>query len=253
MNKLVFEEEYVEDLQRNGLRIIQPREGYRFSADSVILAHFAGASSLKGTVVDLGTGGGVMLLLLSALCPGLNLVGLELQERAADRARRSVELNKSVLQRLGAAVEIIQGDLRDAASYIKPGCADAVISNPPFISIGAGPVNCNREIALSRQELTCTLEDVFKAAGCVLKNKGRLFLVHKPSRLTDLSCLGRHFSLEPKTLRFVHPRLDSEPSMVLLECIKGSAPGARVMPPLVMFDAEGGPSQEIKTIYGAEA
>jgi len=249
MNKLVFEGEYLEDLQRNGLVIIQARDGYRFSADSVILAHFAANVSLKGTVVDLGTGSGVIALLLSALCPGLKLVGLELQQKEADRASRSVLLNQEILTKLGSSVEIIHGDLRQVAAYIKPGSVDAAISNPPFISEGAGPVNRNLEIALSRQEISCTLEDVFEAALVILKNKGRFFLVHKPSRLPDICCLGRRFSLEPKRLRIVQARPGSDPNMVLVECIKGAAPGSKVMPPLILFDENGNPSGETKAIY----
>lgn len=254
MNRLVFEGEYVEDLQRNGLKIIQPRDGYRFSADSVILAHFAAQKSLKGTplkgnVADLGSGSGVMLFLLGALCPGLKLAGLELQEAVADRARRSVQLNEEVLNKLGSSIEIIHGDLRQASNYIKPGSADAVLSNPPFIAAGAGPVNRNMEIALSRQELSCTLEDVFSAAGLILKNKGRFFLVHKPTRLPDICCLGRRFSLEVKRIRIVQARPDSEPNMVLVECVKGAAPGSKLMTPLILFDENGNTSAETKLIY----
>lgn len=252
MNELVFEGEYVEDLQRNGLLIIQSRDGYRFSADSVILAHFAAETLVSGTVADLGTGSGVMLFLLSALCPGLKLIGIELQGAAANRAQRSVLLNKAALNKLEADLEIIQGDLREAVSYIKPGSVDAVISNPPFIAAGAGPLNKNIEKALSRQELSCSLEDVFKAGKAILKEKGRFFLVHKPSRLTDICCLGRLYSLEPKRLRMVQAGTESGPNMILAECVKGAAPGAKFMKPLVLFDHNGKPSAEAKTIYSAK-
>lgn len=249
MNELVLEGEYVEDLQRGGLMIIQPREGYRFSADSVLLAHFVADTPVSGTVVDLGTGSGVMLFLLGALCPGLKLIGLELQETAADRAHRSVLLNKEVLDKFASHIEIIQGDLRQAESYIDPCSVDVVISNPPFIAAGAGPVNKNTEIALSRQELSCSLEDVFKAGKAILKPKGRFFLVHKPSRLADICCLGRLFSLEPKRLRMVQARPDSDPNMILMECVKGAAPGLKAMNPLVLVDDNGNPSAEAEAIY----
>lgn len=247
MNSLICEGEYLEDLQRNGLKIIQPRKGYRFAADSVILAHFAGDSPLAGTVVDLGTGSGIILLLLSALCPDAKLIGVEIQETSADRARRSVALNN-----LNSSIEIIHGDLRNVSSYINGGSVEAVVSNPPFIPIGKGPVNRNMEIALARQELECTLADVFKAAGRILKSRGKFFLVHKPERLTDIFCLSRDFSLEPKRLRLVQARQESKPGMALLECGKDAAPGINVMPTLIMADEKGGPSAEIKTIYGAD-
>lgn len=247
MNSLVFEGEYLEDLQRNGLRIIQPEAGYRFNVDSVILAHFAASFSLTGTVVDLGTGSGVILLLISALCPGLRLVGIEIQEDAADRARRSVKLNC-----LSSAIDIIKGDLRNILSYFDAGSVDAVVSNPPFFPKGAGPVNRNMEIALAKQELECTLDDVFASAGRILKNKGRFFLVHRPDRLAEICFIGRKNELEPKTLRIVSPRVDSEPSMVLVECIKHGAPGLRIIKPLTLMDDSGQPSPEIKAMYGVE-
>lgn len=247
MNSLVSEGEYLEDLQRNGLRIIQPRDGYRFTADSVILAHFAAEAQLSGTVVDLGTGSGIILLLLSALCPQVKLVGVELQEALAVRARRSVELNK-----LGFSIEVIHGDLREISSYIKPDSVETVVSNPPYIPLGKGAVNRSQEIALAKQELTCTLEEVFKAAGRILKSRGRLFMVHKPARLTDICCFSRQYAMEPKGLRFVQPSPDTAPSMILVECRKNCSSGLKLFPPLVLTDAEGQPSAEIKDMYGAE-
>jgi|LFRM01.1.fsa_nt_gb tRNA1Val (adenine37-N6)-methyltransferase len=247
MSELLLEGEYLEDLQRNGLRIIQSSDGYRFTADSVILAHFAADSPLTGTVVDLGTGNGVVLLLLSALCPQTKLVGVEIQEKAADMARRSVLING-----LQSSIEIIQGDLRDISIFIRPDSVEAVVSNPPFIPLGAGPVNRSREIALARQELACTLEDVFVSANRILKGRGKFFLVHKPERLTDICCLGRKYVLEPRRMRLVLPRPDGAPNMVLVEFVKQALPGLKVMPPLILADKDGNPSPEIKTMYGAE-
>ena len=252
MNSLVFDGEYIEDLQRNGLRIIQPREGYRFSADSVILAHFAGEASLQGTVVDLGTGSGVILLLLSALCPNLKLVGLELQEAVADRARRSLALNRSILHDRPLPVEIFQGDLRQVTRYIRPCTVDAVVTNPPYVRSDAGPPNKNLEVALSKQELACNLEEVFRAAGKILKNRGRLFMVHKPARVADLCYFGRKHHLEPKRLRLVQPRSGESPNMLLVECVKNSAPGVIFLPSLLLADHQGNPSEEIKHMYGTE-
>ena len=245
MNSRVKAGEYLEDLQRNGLKIIQTREGYRFSADAVLLAHFAGAFLSRGTVVDLGTGSGIILLLLSALCPETSLVGLELQPDMADMARRSVLLNE-----LENRIEILQGDIREAERILSPGTADAVVSNPPYVPVNTGPANCRRDIALSRQELACSLEDVFAAAGRLLKNRGHFFMVHKPGRLADICCLGRQFALEPKRLRMVLPRPDREPTMVLVHCVKASAPGMIVLPPLMMTDEQGNVTEEVKKLYG---
>lgn len=252
MNSLLLEGEYIEDLQRNDLRIIQPRDGYRFSADSVILAHFASESSLIGTVVDLGTGGGVILLLLSALCSNLKLIGLEIQEAVAHRAKRSIALNQEILSNREYPIEILHGDLREVTRYIKQDTVEAVVANPPFISSEAGPVSGNLEIALSRQELECSLEDVFQAAGKILKGRGRLFMVHKPGRLTDLCYLGRKYGLEPKRIRLVQPRPEGDPNMLLVECVKNSASGVKVMPPLLLTDHQGNHSEEIKKMYGTE-
>ncbi len=252
MVSLVLEGEYVEDLQRNGLRIIQPRDGYRFSADSVILAHFAGEASLQGTVVDLGTGGGVILLLLSALYPHLRLIGLELQKAVANRGKRSIVLNQKILNNRKYPIEIIHGDIREITRHIRPGIVDAVVSNPPFIRAEAGPANRNPEVALSRQELSCDLEEFFRAAGKILKGRGRLFMVHKPDRVTDICCLGRKHHLEPKRFRLVQLRGDAKPDMLLVECIKNAAPGVTFLPSLLLTDCQGNPSEEIKKMYGAD-
>lgn len=241
---MLNEGEYLEDMQREGLQIIQSREGYRFSSDAVLLAHFTASFSLRGRVVDLGTGSGVILLLLSALCPEAEFLGLEIQEAVADMARRSVAING-----LESRIRILHGDLRETEKFISPGSADAVVSNPPFIPKNAGPENLRKDITLSRQELACCLEDIFRASQRVLKNRGRLFLVHRPERLGDICVFGRQYGLEPKVMRMVMPRPGGEPNMVLFQCTKQASPGMKILPPLILTDENGNTSAEVAKMY----
>jgi len=244
---ILREGEQLEDLQRNNLKIIQKRGAYRFSTDAVLLAHFVRLPKEDARVVDLGTGSGILPILLSALYPRASFVGIEVQEELADMAKRSAELNG-----LRDVIEIIHGDLRRITDYIKPNCADAVVSNPPYIPRDGGLVSPNRSIAFAKQELLCSLEDVFYAANRVLKGRGSMFMIHRPQRLADICCLGRKYDLEPKGMRFVHPKAGREANMVLIEFIKNSLPGMKVYSPLVVLKEDGKYTPEVEEMYYGE-
>jgi len=234
--------EQLEDLQRCNLKIIQSSDTFRFGIDSVLLADFAPVR--KGDkVLDLGTGNGVIPLLLAGKRePGL-IHGLEIQPRLVDMARRSVALNG-----LTDLITIIEGDFCSPPEALVPGSYDLVVSNPPYLAAG-GRLNLRLEVAIARHELKCTLADVLRTGARMLRHRGRLALIYRSGRLVDLLTAMRAEDLEPKTLRFVQPASDQGPTMVLVLGVKGARPHLNILPPLVIYDREGNYSREIMDIY----
>ncbi|NLJ99834.1 MAG: tRNA1(Val) (adenine(37)-N6)-methyltransferase [Clostridia bacterium] len=243
---LLLNGETLEDLQRNDLQIIQRRDVYRFTTDAVLLAHFAHLA--PGTnVIDLGSGNGILPLLLTALFPGAKFVGVEIQQVLADMARRSVRLNE-----LEDSIKIIEGDLTRISDYIKPNTFDTVITNPPYFPESSGLISANPSIAAAKQELMCSLEDIMIASNTALKGRGSLFMVHRPERLMDICHFSRKYDLEPKKMRFVFPKIGQGARVVLMEFVKNSSPGLVVLPPLILFGDDGKYTQEAREIYYPE-
>jgi len=238
--------EELEDLQRCGLKIIQSSDTFRFGIDSVLLAHFAPLR--KGDrVLDLGTGNGVLPLLLAGIGePGL-IHGLEIQARLVDMARRSVALNG-----LNHLITIIEGDLCFPPPSLVAGGYDLVISNPPYLEAG-GKVSLQMEVAIARHEILCTLADVLGTGAQMLRNRGRMALIHRPGRLVDLMTIMRSEGLEPKTLRFIHPTLKGKPTMVMVVGVKGARPHLNILPPLAIYDGVGNYSPEVLAYYNEQA
>ena len=235
--------ERVDDLQRNGLRIIQDTDGFSFGVDAVLLAGFAAVRPGE-TVLDLGTGNGVIPLLLSARTQALHLTGLEILPASADRALRSVELNH-----LEKRITILQGDLREAARLFAPASFSVVTANPPYLEKEDGRHSPDDGRAIARHEICCTFLDVAKAARHVLPAGGRFYLIHRPFRMAELLTTIRQEELEPKRLRLVQPYAGQAPTMVLIQCTKGGRSGMEVEAPLVLYEAAGVYTEEAKEIY----
>jgi tRNA1Val (adenine37-N6)-methyltransferase len=235
--------ERVDDLGRGGLRVIQHPERFPFAMDPVVLAHFA--TVRKGArVIDLGTGCGVIPLLLSALHPDARITGLELQPDTADMAARSVLLNG-----LAGRVHIDCGDYREAARLYGPGVFDVVTMNPPYREPGTGSVSPAAGRAAARHELAGALSDATAAAAVAVKFGGRVAVVFLAERLADLLGTLRENRLEPKRLRLIHPREGRPANLLLLEAVKGGGAGLKVEPPLVVY-AEGQRfTAEMQAIY----
>jgi len=238
--------ERVDDLQCKGLKLIQKEEGFCFGIDAVLLANFADVRK-NDRVIDLGTGTGIIPILLAGKTQALSLVGLEIQEQMVEMAHRSVLLND-----LQDRVKIVCGDIKEPLKHFKPASFNVVVTNPPYINKGGGIVNPSDTKAISRHELFCSLEDVIRTSSKLLIPGGRFAMVHKPERLADIIYLMRTWKIEPKYLRFVHPSPYKKPNLLLIRGIKNGNPELKMMEPLYVYDENGNYSDEINRIYGRE-
>ena len=241
---ILKEHERIDDLQRNGYKIIQDPCRFCFGMDAVLLSGFARAD--KGDqVLDLGTGTGRIPILMEAKTEASHLIGLEIQEESADMARRSVALNG-----LEKKIDIVTGDIRQADKLFGKSTMDVVTSNPPYMIGQHGLKNPDSEKAIARHEVLCTLEDVVRAAASLLKPGGNFFMVHRPFRLTEImTCLSK-YKLEPKRMRLVYPFVDKEPNMVLIEANRGGRSRLTVEKPLIVYKEQGVYTDEIYEVYG---
>lgn len=238
--------ERIDDLHRKGYTIIQDPKRFCFGIDAVILSGFARVK--KGeTVLDLGTGTGILPILLEGRTVGKHFTGLEIQPDSAEMAHRSVALNG-----LEEKIDIVTGDIKTASQQFGASVFDVVTCNPPYMNEGGGLQNPSDAKAIARHEILCTLEDVIREAAKVLRPRGRFYMVHRPQRLTDILCLLRQYGLEPKRLRFVHSYVDKAPTMVLVEACRGSKPMIQVQPPLIIYRAPNEYTDEIYEIYYGE-
>ena len=238
--------ERLDELQRNGYRIIQDPGRLCFGMDAVLLSGFAAEGIRDGAkVLDLGTGTGIIPLLLRGKTGAARLTGLEIQPESADMAARSVALND-----LEDSISIIQGDLKEAGSLFPAASFDAVTCNPPYMIGRHGLVNPEAPKAIARHEILCTFEDVAAQTAKVLAPGGSFFLVHRPFRLAQIMGVLMNYRLEPKRMRLVYPFLDREPNMVLLQAVRGGNPRLKVEKPLIIYREPGVYTEEVREIYG---
>lgn len=238
------ENERIDDLQRNHYRIIQNKKRFCFGMDAVLLSGFATAQE-GDRVLDLGTGTGIIPILMEAKTPAKELIGLEIQSEVADMARRSVRLND-----LEHKIHIVEGDIKTASSLFQKSSFDVITSNPPYMEYHGGLKNPDSSKAISRHEMLCSLEDVIREATLLLKPGGHFYLVHRPFRLTDIFETMRNYKLEPKRLKMVHPFFDKEANMVLVEAIRGGKSMVKVEAPIIVYREVGVYTDEIYSIYG---
>lgn len=238
------ENERIDELHRNGYQIIQNPEGFCFGMDAVLLSGYASVKENE-IVLDLGTGTGIIPILLEAKTKGFHFTGLEIQEDVADMARRSVSLNK-----LENKVRIVQGNIKEASQIFGKSVFDVVTSNPPYMNENHGLKNPNLPKAIARHELLCNLEDIVRETALVLKPGGRFYMVHRPRRLIEIIGMLSKYYLEVKRLRPVYPMLGKEANMVLLEAVRGGKPLLKLEPPLIIYKEPGVYQDEIYDIYG---
>lgn len=244
MKENLKENERLDELQRNGYRIIQNPEKFCFGMDAVLLSGFARAKS-GDKVLDLGTGTGIIPILMEAKTEASHFTGLEIQEESADMARRSVSLNG-----LTEKIEIVTGDIKEAGKLFPPASFDVITSNPPYMIGEHGLQNPDAPKAIARHEVLCTLEDVISQTAKLLKPGGHFFLVHRPFRLAEIMTTLSQYRLEPKRMQLVYPFVDKEPNMVLLEAVRGGRPRMTVEKPLIVYKEPGIYMPEIYDIYG---
>lgn len=244
-NRVVLKEnERIDDLERNGYHIIQDTKRFCFGMDAVLLSGFARVKE-GAHVLDLGTGTGIIPILLEAKTKAEHLTGLEIQEDSADMARRSVLLNG-----LEDKIDIVTGDIKEAESLFDAASFDVITCNPPYMIGKHGITNEGNAKAIARHEILCTLEDIVSQAAKLLKPGGNFFMVHRPFRLAEIMTVLQAYKLEPKRMQLVYPFVDKEPNMVLIEGLKGGRPRITVEKPLIVYEKPGVYTSEIYDIYG---
>jgi len=221
--------EKIEDLEDKRLKIIQAKDSYRFSVDSILLLNFIRLKNYEN-IIDLGTGSGIIPLLLFGKKKGLSIYGVEIQKDLADMARRSVELNK-----LQNGITIIQEDFRNLKNNFKNQQFDVVVSNPPYISMGQGKINPSINKAIARHEIKGDLEDMISVSNYLLKNKGRIYLIYRSAKLIKLVITLKRYGIEPKVIKLIHPRPGENANLVLLEGIKSGKEELKIEDPIFLY------------------
>ena len=239
----IKKEERIDQLGWGGMQIIQNPGWFCFSLDALLLASFATIGA-GDRVADLGSGTGVIPLLLSYREKTAAITGLEIQPEVLEMAERSIACNGRQAQ-----IALQQGDLCQAGQLLGKGCFDLVVSNPPYAKAGCGRPGGNVQREISRKEIHCRLEDVMREAAALLNARGRLALVHRPNRLTEIISLGQQYGLAVKRLRLVYPYRNRAPNMVLLESVKQGQEGLTVLPPLFIYEPPGRYSKELQEIF----
>ena len=243
MSPELKEGEHLDDLQ-NGFFIIQGEKSFRYGIDAVLLSGYAKVKPGE-RVLDLGTGTGILPILLAAKTPGKSFTGLEIQQKSADMAQRSVAMNH-----LEDRISIVQGDIREAVSIFGAASFDVAVSNPPYMIGHHGLTNPDPAVAIARHEILCSFRDIVEQTSRVLTDRGRFYLIHRPFRLAEILCILKEYRLEPKRTRLVYPFVDKEPNMVLVEACKNGNPRIQVEKPLIVYERPGVYTREIREIYG---
>ncbi|GMQ60275.1 tRNA1(Val) (adenine(37)-N6)-methyltransferase [Vallitalea sediminicola] len=236
--------ERIDDLHRNGYKIIQNTGKFCFGIDAVLLTGFAVVKENE-KVLDLGTGTGIIPILLEAKTKGEHFTGLEIQEESVEMADRSVKLNC-----LEDRITIVKGDIKEAEKLFPLSSFDVITSNPPYMNNKNGLKNDLRPKSIARHEILCTLDDVIRNTSSLLKVGGRFYMVHRPSRLPEIIVILKKYKLEPKRIRLVHPYINKEPNMILIESVRHGKPLLKMEPPLIVYESVGKYTEEIYDIYG---
>ena len=241
------ENERIDDLEIKNMKIIQNKDGFCFGIDSVLLSDFAKEIKDNSKVVDLGTGTGILGILLCAKTNLKEILGVEIQEEVANMAQRSIELNnlKNRFKILNDNIKNIEKNNINLKNNF-----DYVVTNPPYKKLNTGKINENEKKLISRHELTANLDDFIKTASSLLRDKGTLFMVHRPERLVDILEKMRKEKIEPKELKFIYPKINKEPNLILIKGVKNANPFLKIDKPLYVYNEDGNYTDDILKIYG---
>ena len=238
------ENERIDDLEYKGLKIIQNKDGFCFGVDSVLLSDYAKKIKKNARVIDIGTGTGIISLLLCKKTNLSKIYGIEIQEDVAEMATRSIRLNN-----LEDKFEVINTNIKDIFDVLEPHKYDVVVTNPPYKKADTGVKSIDKKQLISRHEVECTLEDVIEQSSKLLKDLGEFYMVHRAERLVDIMCLLRKYKLEPKNIRFVHSKADEKPSLILVRAVRAAKEFLKIDKPLVIYKDNGEYTDEILEIY----
>lgn len=240
----LLENERIDDLEFNNLKIIQNTKGFCFGIDSVLLSDYAKNLKNGSKVIDIGTGTGIIGLLLCAKSKLKHITGIEIQEEVANMAKRSVSLNN-----LEDKFDILNINIKDVFEYIEPNSIDAIVTNPPYMKLNSGAQNIEKSKLISRHEVECNLEDIIKISYKLLKSKSEFYMVHRAERIADIMYLLKKYKLEPKQIRFVQSKIKLSPNLVLIRCVKDGGNALKIDNPLVVYNDDGTYTDEIYKIY----
>mgnify|MGYP000729137213 FL=1 len=238
------ENERIDDLELNNLKIIQNKNGFCFGMDSVLLSDFAKNIKPNTKVIDLGTGTGILPILLSAKTKASKIIAIEIQEDVANMANRSVELNN-----LQNRLEIICENIKNLKNVYETNSFDAIVTNPPYKTKGTGGINELKSKLISRHEITADLEDFISISSYLLKDQSNIYMVHRPERLVDILSIFRKYKLEPKELKLVQPNCGKAPNLVLIKATKNAKPFLKIDKPLYIYKSDGTYTEELLKIY----
>lgn len=238
------ENEIIDDLEFKGLKIIQNKNGFKFGMDSVLLSDFAKTIKNNSVVLDIGTGTGIISILLSKKTGAKEIIGIEVQEDVSDMAKRSIELNN-----LQNKINIINDNINNIEKYFKINLFDSIVTNPPYQKNNTGLKSETEEQLISRHEVLCSLENIIEKSFKMLKDHGEFYMVHRPERLVDIMYLMRKYKIEPKELRFVYPKFGEKSNLILIKGIKNANEFLKIHKPLIIYDEDGNYTAEVLKIY----
>ena len=238
------EDERIDDLEYKGLKLIQNKKGFCFGVDAVLLSDYAKGIKKGSTVVDIGTGTGIVAILLCAKTNLKKIYGIELQKEVANKAQRNVELNG-----LDDKMEVININIKDVFSKLEKNKIDVIVTNPPYKKHDTGAKNIDKRQLISRHEVECNLEDIIKSGSLLLRDLGEFYMVHRAERMIDIFVTLRKYKLEPKLVRFVHSKPNEKPNLILVKAVKCAKEFLKIEKPLVIYGEDNDYTDEIYEIY----
>lgn len=244
MEENIKENERIDDLEYKELKIIQNKDGFCFGIDSILLSDFAKEIPNNAKVIDLGTGTGIISILLCEKTKLSKIIGIEIQKEVYELAKRNIKLNN-----LENKFEVINENIKNLEKILEKNSYDAIVTNPPYKKENTGLTNENKLKLISRHEIEANLEDFIQISSKLLKNNGAFYMVHRPERLTDIIENLRKNKLEPKTLQLIYPKINKQPTMILIKAIKNAKPFLKIKEPLIIYNQNNTYTDEILKIY----